>query len=165
MSEPEYAGCVSAFVDALAGEINTASNFLKRLEGGGKGMAFAYEISLDRGRYGALLVLNRWRNLHLAFGPHLGPILTDPVLKEVAGEVERRVTAGETILARANDLIDAAESYHPEAVAAVLLAFEQVKRIFRDEIQLSERTAQLGPLVPEEQKNARAAFLTDLARR
>ena len=165
MSEPEYAGCVSAFVDSLAGELNTSANFLKRLQGSAKGAAFAYEMSFDRGRYGALLVLDRWRHFNLTFGPHLGPVLHHPVLKSLLEEAERRVTAGETILARANELIDAAGSYHPDLVEAGLLAFQQVKRIFQEEIEFSEKAAQLGPLLPEEQRNARAQFLADLAQR
>jgi hypothetical protein len=165
LSEVQYVGCVSAFVDALAGELNAAAAFLKRLEGSGKGSGFTYEIGLDRGRYGALVVLDRWRHLSAAFGPHLRPGVRDPALGDLIEEAERRVTAGETILARVNEMIDAAGGYPPEMVEAALLGFQQVQRIFQQESDLAERAARLGPLMPEEQKAARTLFLADLAQR
>lgn len=165
LTEPEYAGCVSAFVDSLSGELNSATSFLRRLEGSGKGAAFSYEMSFDRGRYGALVVLDRWRHLHRAFAPHLGPGLGHPALQTILEEYERRVTAGETILARANDLVDAAGAYHREAVEAVLLAFEQIRGIFRQEMTFAEQTARLGPMLTEPQQTARSTFLADLAQR
>jgi len=59
ITEPQFFGCVSAFVDSLAGELNSASIALRRLEGQSKGSAFAYEMTLDTHRYGALIVLDR----------------------------------------------------------------------------------------------------------
>ena len=165
LTEPQYAGCVSAFVDSLAGELNAASTFLKRLERSGKGAGFAQEIGLDRGRYGALLVLYRWRHLNAAFGPHLSSVLSEPALKELTAEAERRVTAGETILRRINEMIDSAANYHAELVEAALLGFQQVHRIFQQESELSARAVRLGAMLPEEQREARAIFLADLARR
>ena len=163
LSEPEYTGCVSAFVDSLSGELNGASTYLRRLQSSGKGSSFAHEIGLDRGRYGALLALDRWRHLNAAFGPHLA--LSDPVWREVLRETGRRVADAETILGRLNRMIDDAESYHPELVEAALIGLQQVNRIFQQESQLSEKAARLGPLMPEEQRAARALFLADLAQR
>lgn len=165
LSEPEYAGCVSAFVGSLTGELNAASSFLRRLEGTGKGAAFSYEMSFDRGRYGALLVLDRWRHLHRTFAPHLAPGLSHPVLKTVLEESERRVTAGETILARANDLVDVTQAYHRQVVEAALLAFDQVRGIFREEIAFAGQASRLGPMLSEQQKAARDMFLADLSHR
>lgn len=165
LTEPEYAGCVSAFVDSLTGELSSASSFLRRLEGTGKGAAFSYEMSFDRGRYGALVVLDRWRHLHRTFATHLGPGLNHPALQTILEESERRVTAGETILARANDVIDAAGAYHGEVTGAVLLAFEQVRGVFREEIAFAEQTSRLGPMLSDPQKIARDTFLADLAHR
>ena len=71
LSEPQFLGCVSAFADSLTGELNSAAMYLRKLEGQAKGAAFAYEMSLDRHRYGALTVLDRWGALVAAFGPHL----------------------------------------------------------------------------------------------
>ena len=71
ISEPQFFGCVSAFVDSLSGELNAATMSLRRLAGSRKGSAFAYEMTLDTHRYGALIVLDRWSTLVGAFGPHL----------------------------------------------------------------------------------------------
>ena len=60
INEPQFFGCVAAFVDSLSGELNAASLALRRLEGQGKGRAFAFEMTLDQHRYGALIVLDRW---------------------------------------------------------------------------------------------------------
>lgn len=165
MSEAQYAGCVSAFVDSLAGELNAAATYLKRLEGSAKGSGFVHEIGLDRGRYGALLVLDRWRHLNASFGPHVRPALQDRSLVEVIDEAEPRVAAAEVILGRINEMIDAAESYHLALVEVALLGLQQASRIFQQESRLTEKAAQLGPLMPEEQKAARAVFLVDLAQR
>src|ERR1035441_7355253 len=71
IGEAQFFGCVSAFVDSLSGELNAASMSLGRLAGSRKGSAFAYEMTLDTHRYGALIVLDRWSALVVAFGPHL----------------------------------------------------------------------------------------------
>ena len=59
LSEPQFLGCTAAFVDSLFGELNAAAAALRRLEGQPKGAAFAYEMTLDTHRYGALIVLER----------------------------------------------------------------------------------------------------------
>ena len=68
ISEPQFLGCVAAFVDSLSGELNSAAMALRRLEGKGKGAAFAYEMTLDTHRYGALIVLDRWSTVVGTFG-------------------------------------------------------------------------------------------------
>src|SRR5277367_7196084 len=71
ISTEQFLGCVAAFVDSLSGELNAAASALRRLEGRSKGAAFAYEMTLDTHRYGALIVLDRWSTLVHAFGPHM----------------------------------------------------------------------------------------------
>ena len=71
LTEAQFFGCTSAFVDSLSGELNAASMALRRLEGKSKGSAFAYEMTFDTHRYGALIVIDRWSALVSAFGPHL----------------------------------------------------------------------------------------------
>lgn len=165
LTEPQYAGCVAAFIDSLTGELNAAAAYLKRLEGAAKGAGFTHEIGLDRGRYGALMVLDRWRDLNAAFGPHLRPTVSDPVLGELIDEAGPRVAQSRTILKRTNAILDAAAVYSSEVVEAALLGFQQVVRTFRQESEFSEKASRLGPLTPEEQKSARALFLADLAQR
>ena len=161
LSEQQFLGCVSAFVDSLAGELNSAAMYLRKLEGQRKGAAFAYEMSLDRHRYGALTVLDRWGALVGAFGPHLS-LSRFP---DMAAEAAERVRHAEEILGRANELLDSAERYSGDAVEACLLAYQSAAGTFAEERQAAEQSARLGPLLPEEFKEARGIFLQDLAAR
>ena len=161
LSEPQFFGCAAAFVDSLSGELNAAAMALRRLEGGAKGAAFAYEMTLDTHRYGALIVLDRWSTLVSAFGPHLR--LARPL--EIAGQTPGRVRDAEDILGRTNALIDSARQYSPELVEACLMAFQSLHVTFAEERSEAERWAKLGPMLPGEYQEARRIFLEDLAAR
>ncbi|HUE02615.1 MAG TPA: hypothetical protein VMR62_23810 [Bryobacteraceae bacterium] len=161
LSEPQFLGCVSAFTDALTGELNSAAMYLRKLEGQTKGGAFAYEMSLDRHRYGVLTVLDRWSALAGAFGPHLTLSRHPAILAEAAA----RVHTAESILESANRLVDAADRYGSDIVEACLLAFQSLAGVFAEERQAAAQSAQLGPLLPEEFKEARGIFLQDLSAR
>lgn len=161
LNEAQFFGCAAAFVDSLSGELNAAAAALRRLEGQGKGRAFAYEMTLDRHRYGALIVLDRWRALAEAFGPHL-ELSRRPEIPRTAAD---RVRAAEEILARANALLDAAGTYAPEAVEACLAAWQSVMGIFAEEREDAAQSAKLGPMLPGDYREARRIFLEDLAAR
>ena len=122
LSEPQFLGCVSAFADTLTGELNSAAMYLRKLDGQAKGAAFAYEMSLDRHRYGALTVLDRWGAFVAAFGPHM----TLSRYPGIVSEAPVRVRAAEGILERANELIDAAAGYSSDVVEACVLAFQSL---------------------------------------
>ena len=123
--------------------------------------AFAYEMTLDTHRYGALIVLDRWSSLVGAFGPHLE--LGER--RAMIAEAPARVAAAETILTHANQLIDGSDAYSPELVEACLLAFRAVDQTFGEERTAAERSAALGPMLPDDYKEARRIFLEDLAAR
>ena len=159
ISEPQFFGCVSAFVDSLSGELNAAALSLGRLAGSRKGSAFAYEMTLDTHRYGALIVLDRWSTLVGAFGPHLELGRHADILG-LAGE---RVRAAEDILGRANMLLDSAPAYSEDVVEACVAAFQAVNGVFAEERAEAEQSARLGPMLSEEYKEARRIFLEDLA--
>lgn len=159
--EPQFLGCAAAFVDSLEGELNAAAMALRRLEGRAKGSAFAYEMTLDQHRYGALIVLDRWAALIGAFGPHLR-LAARP---EMISEGPARIAAAEKILGPANQLIDAAENYGTGLVEACLLAFQSVSGLFQQERASAEQAAKLGPMLPEEYRQARRIFSEDLAAR
>jgi hypothetical protein len=161
LTEQQFLGCVSAFVDALSGELNSAAMFLHKLEGQAKGAAFAYEMMLDRHRYGALTVLDRWAELVRMFGAHLEVSRYQTIIDEAPA----RARTAADILARANEVIDAAKGYSSEVVAACVLAFQSVITIFEEERRAAEQSALLGPMLPEEFKLARAMFVQDLAAR
>ena len=161
LSEPQFLGCTSAFVDALTGELNAAAMYLRKLEGQSKGAAFAYEMSLDRHRYGALTVLDRWGTLVGTFGPHLKLSRYPAIVEQAAAQA----ADAEHILRAANHLLDAEESYSPAIVEAGVLAFQSVTAIFARERRAAEQSAQLGPLLSDEFRQARAVFSQDLAAR
>lgn len=161
LSEAQFSGCVAAFADSLTGELNAAAAALRRLEGQRKGRAFAYEMTLDRHRYGALIVLDRWRTLTLAFGAHL-ELSRRPEMSRAAAD---RVRAAEEILVRANAVLDASETYAPETVEACLLAWQSASAVFAEESEEAAQWAALGPMLSEDYREARRIFLEDLAAR
>ncbi len=161
LSEPQFLGCVSAFADSLTGELNSAAMYLRKLEGQAKGAAFAYEMSLDRHRYGALTVLDRWGAFVAAFGPHL----TLSRYPAIVAEAPARVRTAESTLELANRLVDAADRYSSDVVEACVLAFQSLATTFAEERQAAAQSAQLGPMLPDDFKQARGIFLQDLAAR
>ena len=85
ISEHQFIGCTAAFVDSFFGELHSAAIALRRLEGRGKGDAFAYEMELDTHRYGALIVLDRWNSLVGTFGPHLSLSQRPAIIEDAPG--------------------------------------------------------------------------------
>ena len=161
ISEHQFVGCVAAFVDSLFGELHTAAIALRRLEGKEKGDAFAYEMDLDQRRYGALIVLDRWSSVVGTFGPHI-QLSQRPGIVE---DAQNRIAAAEETLRRANNLIDAAPAYTPELVEVCVTAFQTLKTIFTEERASTEQWSLLGPMQPEDYREARRIFLEDLAAR
>jgi hypothetical protein len=161
ISEHQFLGCTAAFADSLFGELHSAAIALRRLEGRGKGDAFAYEMELDTRRYGALIVLDRWNSLVGTFGPHVS-LSQRPGIIESAGA---RIAAAEEILTRVNQAIDGGERYGPELVEACVTAFQTLKTTFTEERAAAGQWATLGPMQPEEYREARSIFLEDLAAR
>ena len=161
LTEPQFFGCVAAFVDSLAGELNSATISLRRLEGRPKGTAFAYEMTLDTHRYGALIVLDRWSTLVHAFGPHLRLSRRQTILEDGP----RRIATAEDILGRTNNAIDSSAAYSAELVEACVMAFQSLNTTFAEERAEVEQSAKLGPLLPEDYRDARRIFLEDLAAR
>lgn len=161
ITEQQFFGCVSAFVDSLMGELNASASALRRLEGKAKGDAFFYEMTLDTHRYGALIVLDRWRTLVGTFAPHL-QLSRDA---SICDDAARRVESAEQMLAAANRVIDSMESYGSVTVETCVLAFQSAQGTFRQEMDAAQQFTKLGPMLPEEYKEARRIFLEDLAAR
>ena len=161
ISEEQFFGCVSAFVDSLSGELNAATIALRRLTGSRKGAAFAFEMALDSHRYGALIVVDRWSTLTGAFGPHLALSRNAAILESAA----QRVRSAEEILGRANMMVDAAPAYSEDIVGACLMAYQAVDGVFAQERAEAEQSGKLGPMLPEDYRDARRIFLEDLAAR
>jgi hypothetical protein len=118
-------------------------------------------MELDTRRYGALIVLDRWSSLVGTFGPHL-QLSTRPGIIE---DAPKRIAGAEMILNRANQLIDAADNYGSDLVEVCVTAFQTLKTTFSDERAAAEQWARLGPMQPEEYREARRIFSEDLAAR
>ncbi|MBK5290065.1 MAG: hypothetical protein JJE04_00025 [Acidobacteriia bacterium] len=161
LNEAQFLGCASAFADSLLTAMQATLDNLRRLEGRPKGAAFAFEMQMDRDRYGALIVLERWADCVNAFAPNL-KLSRD---REIIDEAPSRVLTGENLLGRANRLIDASPQYTGEVIAAASMAYDAVKLTFRQEIDLNTRMQSLGPMQPEEYLRTRQMFLQDLAKR
>src|SRR4051794_27940817 len=150
LSEPQFFGCVAAFVDSLSGELNAATLALRRLQGQGKGRAFAYEMNLDQHRYGALIVIDRWNTVARSFGPHMTLSRRPAMFTEAAS----RVRTAEEILTRANAMLDAAGTYDEALVEAALMGFQSVDAIFREERAEAEEASKLGPMLSDDYREA-----------
>jgi hypothetical protein len=161
LSEPQFFGCTSAFVDSLLGELNAAASTLRRLEGRSKGSAFAYEMTLDTHRYGALIVLDRWSTLVRAFGPHLQLSRHQTIVEDGPS----RIRTAEGILGNANQVLDASREYSSAVVEACTLALHSLQTTFAEERGEADQWAKLGPMLPEDYTSARRIFLEDLAAR
>jgi hypothetical protein len=161
LSEPQFFGCTAAFADSLFGELNAAASALRRLEGRAKGAAFAYEMTLDTHRYGALIVLDRWSTLIAAFGPHLRLSRRQAIVQGAPV----RIHTAESILGTANSVLDAAGAYSAAVVEACTLAFQSLHTTFAEERAEADQSAKLGPMLPEDYTSARRIFLEDLAAR
>ena len=161
ISEPQFLGCTAAFMDSFFGELQAAAIALRRIESRAKGGAFAYEMELDTHRYGALIVLDRWSTLVHAFGPHLSLSRQPAILLDG----RRRIRTAEDILGRANSLIDSSEQYSTALVEACVLAFQSLNTTFAEERAEAGQSAKLGPMLPEDYRDARRIFLEDLALR
>jgi hypothetical protein len=161
LTEAQFFGCTAAFVDSLSGELNAASIALRRLEGQSKGSAFAYEMTFDTHRYGALIAIDRWSTLVSAFGPHLDLTRRSAIISSAP----ERIRAAETILGGANLLVDAADAYSSAVVEACALAYQSLNTTFAEERAEADQSAKLGPMLPQDYTSARRIFLEDLAAR
>jgi hypothetical protein len=108
-----------------------------------------------------MIVLDRWSALVGAFGPHLH-LAARP---EMLADAPTRIASAEGIMGAANQLIDAAENYSADLVQACLLAFQSIGGVFQQERASAEQSAKLGPMLPQDYREARRIFLEDLAAR
>ena len=161
LNEMQFLGCASAFTDSLSGALNSAVMYLQKLRGQQKGSAFAFEMQLDQGRYGAMMILDRWAAFVDAFAPQADI----PRYREIFGETPRRVRRAADVLEKTNNVVDAAGDYSETVVAACESGFQTVELTFQQERQAVEHAAALGPMLPEEFREYRRVFLADLAAR
>lgn len=161
LNETQFLGCVSAFVDTLNGELNGTMTFLRRLQGKRKGSGFAFEMQMDKHRYGLLIVLDRWAEFARAFAPvsDVGP--KQPMLDRAVAQA----ATAQSVIERANRVLDDADFYSTEIVEACALALHTVELTFKEEQEAAGKAASLGPMLSEEYKQYRSVFLADLSER
>ncbi len=157
LTEPQFLGCLSAFVDSLSGALNSAVMYLRKLEGRPKGSAFAFEMQLDQGRYGAMVVLDRWSAFAGAFAALDGV--------RSLGDTAARVEQASRLLEQTNQALDASADYAAHVVETVEAGYLTVQMTFDTERQAAERALALGPMLPAEFHDSRRVFLQDLAAR
>ncbi len=161
LNENQFLGCLSAFIDSLSGELNSALAYLRRLENRRKGSAFAFEMQLDKHRYGAIIVLDRWVDFTQAFRGHVELGRHQPLFDQA----EQRARQAQRILEQSNQLTDNAPLYESGVVEACAMAYRTIEFTFQEERKAADQTVALGPMLPEEFKEYRRVFLTDLAER
>ena len=86
-------------------------------------------------------------------------------MPEILTAAAARVRSAEEILGRANMMVDAAPAYSEDVVEACLMAFQAVDGVFAEERAEAEQSGKLGPMLPEDYRDARRIFLEDLAAR
>ncbi|MBL8229711.1 MAG: hypothetical protein JNL98_14575 [Bryobacterales bacterium] len=159
VNHDQFLGCASAFTDTLSGELGSAVMYLRKLDGKMKGSAFAFEMQLDKHRYGAIIVLDRWAEFGRAFAPHTKLDLHGDLLQQA----EERATAAQRVIEKVNHVIDSAEMYTTDIVEAVQMAYQAIESTFQEERAAAVKMAALGPMIPEEFKEYRKVFLSDLS--
>ena len=161
LTEAQFQGCNSAFVDALFAVLGSSLQNLRKLEGQPKGAAFAFEMQLDQDRYGAMIILERWGDFVNAFRDHLRLGKAQSILDDAPA----RIQTAENILGHMNSLIDAASHYHQEIIAACAMAAASLQLTFAEERDLAGEVSGLGPMLPEEYHESRRLFAADLSAR
>jgi hypothetical protein len=161
LNQNQFLGCASAFADTLSGELGSAVMCLRKLDSRMKGSAFAFEMQLDKHRYGAMIVLDRWAEFGRVFAPHstLGPY------QELIEQAEERATGAQRVIEKANRVIDDAEMYTSDIVEAVQMAYQAIESTFQEEREAASKMSSLGPMIPEDFKEYRRIFLGDLSLR
>jgi len=157
----QFLGATSAFWDTLTSTMSVALANLQKLQGRSKGAAFAFEMEMDKARYGTLILLERWSQFVAAFGPHIHLEIRTGIITDASS----RVIAAENLLQNANRVLDSSDHYSQDLLEAASLAFDTVRATFQEEKQSAEQMAKLGPMLPEEYTEARRLFMADLTTR
>lgn len=126
-----------------------------------KGSAFAFEMQMDKHRYGAMIVLERWADFTKAFAGHveLG------THQQLFDQAEERVRQSQRILEQSNQLVDSEDTYRSEVVEACAMSYRTIEFTFQEERKAADQAASLGPMLAEDFKEYRRVFLTDLSER
>ena len=118
-------------------------------------------MTLDQHRYGATIVLDRWAALadRLRGRPGAGAGPRDPAASP-------RPRAGRRGPARTSQPADRRRRADTEeVVSACVLAYQSLDATFQAERTAAQQAGRLGPMLPEDYRQARRIFLEDLAAR
>ncbi len=139
LSNTEYLGCLSAFWSAFGNALGSSENYLVRLAGRRKGSHFGWEMSLDQARYGALIVLERWKELNERFRESLQQSESWPLAEGASRKCEAAAGRLESLYARLDEL----EDYSEAAVREALEQFREITAAFHDERQAAAGAAEI----------------------
>ena len=170
LDNTEYLACLSAFCTALENHVGETENYLVRLAGKHKGVHFGWEMAMDRARYGALIVLERWKELNERFAESLRNTASSLLAEAAPAKCD---TAAEGLQA-AYLTLDSLEEYSEPLVRAAIERARTVLDLFASERQQvrafhPEMTALnvlgSGPSPADLFRRTRESFLADLTRR
>lgn len=176
LDNTEYLACMAAFCSALGKHLSETENFLARLAGQRKGGHFGWEMGLDKARYGALIVLERWKQLNERFAESLGATGSRAFAESAPAKCEAAAQG----LQAAYLSLDELEEYSELLVREASKRLRAVAEMFEEERRAAARAgdafsperpalavigAPSGPAPAEVFRRTRDSFLTDLNRR
>ena len=176
LDHTEYLACLAAFCNSLGRHLGDTEAYLVRLAGKRKGSHFGWEIALDKARYGALIVLERWKELNQRFTDSLRNTPSRALATATAPKCEAAAQALEASYLSLDQLDEYSELLVQEAVkrlrAVQEIFAEEREAALRASSQFSPENATLpvlggpaGPASFDRFRRVYDSFLTDLDQR
>lgn len=176
LDHTEYLACLTAFYNSLGRHLGETEAYLIKLAGKRKGGHFGWEMALDKARYGALIVLERWKELNERFAESL----RNTPSRALAEAAATRCDGAARSLQAAYLSLDELEEYSELIVREAAKRLRAVQEIFADERESASRASSqfspesptlsvlggaAGPASWERFRRVHDSFLTDLDRR
>ena len=176
LNHTEYLACLAAFSNSLGRQLGETDAYLAKLAGKRKGSHFGWEIALDKARYGALIVLERWKEFNQRFADSLR---NTPARAMAEAAAPRCDTAAQALEA-AYDSLDQLDEYTELLVQEAMRRLRAVEEIFAEEREAASRASSqfspesptltvvggpAGPASADKFRSVYDSFLTDLGRR
>lgn len=173
LDNTEYLACVTAFYNALGHHLAETEAYLVKLAGKRKGAHFGWEMAMDKARYGALIVLERWKELNERFAESL----RNTASHRLAEGAPARCEAAAQGLQTAYLSLDQLDEYSEPLVRAVVERLRAVGEMFGQEREAAQQArdtfsparaaltvlgAPAGPAPSDLFRRTHDDFLTDL---
>jgi hypothetical protein len=176
LNHTEYLACLAAFSNSLGRNLGETDAYLAKLAGKRKGSHFGWEMALDKARYGALIVLERWKEFNQRFADSLR---NTPARAMAEAAAPRCDTAAQALEAAYYSL-DQLDEYSELLVQEAMRRLRAVEEIFAEEREAASRASSqfspesptltvvggpAGPASADKFRSVYDSFLTDLGRR